>query len=480
MDFLSVAGAARAGKTGMKTVRIARMLRVMRLMRLARMPQLFKKTVESVNSEALEIVFEIIKIMFVFVGFAHLIACLWYGIGSQDWTDHNWVQYYDLTDAEMGYQYSTSLHWSLTQFIGSMEVQPRNIIERIYAVFVLVFAFIWTAAFVSSITSMMTRLYIIAGRQVSQQAVLRKFLHRKGVSRQLALRIQRNAQYAMKEQQRNTPEEQIEVLNLVSDPLRMELHFELYAPSLLQHKFFNRYHEENPTAVRRVCHGAISHKYCSHGDVIFSEGEVPTDAHMFCVLRGLLLYSTEDDGVHGQLAHKVGVGTYVCEPTLWAQSWFHHGTLRACAECRLMVLDAKAFQDIACQLDNSFQVKRYAMAFIEALNKPDSICSDLVNRELAEELLTEAYQDEYLTAEQEQARRNAFSQSQSTSRAKSWRPDTTLTTARKKFQDLRQSCRCCCRRLRDSVKVNVLDADEPHSAVQFADLTSVESGSRYS
>lgn len=484
LDFLSVAGAARAGKTGMKTVRIARMLRVVRLIRLARMPQLFKRTIESVNSEALEIVFEIVKIMFVFVGFAHLIACLWYGIGSQDWADPSWVEYYQLADAELGYKYSTSLHWSLTQFIGSMDVQPRNIMERVYAVLVLIFAFIVSAAFVSSITSMMTRLYIIAGRQVSQLATLRKFLHRKGISRQLALRIQRNARYAVKEVQRNTPEEQIELLAFVSDPLRMELHFELHAPALLQHKFFSRYHEENPKAVQRVCHRAISNKFLSYGDVVFTEGEVPTDAHMFFVVRGVLTYSMEDDAINGPSTYKVQVGTDVCEAVLWVQSWFHHGTLRACGDCRLMALEGKAFQEIATQSESSFQVRHYAVAFIEDLNRPERTNSDIGQEGLAEELINSAYEAKFLDAEEEQARRTLFNKSKGSSKTRSF--GNFGTTRSNELQNkhvqikdalmrgctaLLGSCCFCCRRLRgdsdskvaqlvESYGVAVVDTDE--------------------
>merc|ERR1712137_889532 len=92
---------------------------------------------------------------------------------------------------------------------------------------------------VSRLTSSMTRLYILSNTQAQQLAALRRYLGENGISSRLAVRVQRNAQHAIMEMQRFMPEEKVDLLALVSEPLRMELHFELLCPVFGVHPFFS-------------------------------------------------------------------------------------------------------------------------------------------------------------------------------------------------------------------------------------------------
>merc|ERR1711920_831074 len=91
---------------------------------------------------------------------------------------------------------------------------------------------------VSSMTTALTRLQIISSRQSSQMSALSRFLSDKGISQDLALKLQRSAQHALREQTRNAPEESIELLALISGPLLQELHFEMRFPVLNTHPLF--------------------------------------------------------------------------------------------------------------------------------------------------------------------------------------------------------------------------------------------------
>jgi len=64
---------------------------------------------------------------------------------------------------------------------------------------------------------------------------------------------------------------------------------------------------------------------------------------------------------------------WIAEATLWTR-WRHRGTLTATSECKLAVLDAKSFQDIAKRYkEGKFDPKLYAADFVEALNKADEV-----------------------------------------------------------------------------------------------------------
>merc|ERR1712150_228697 len=108
-----------------------------------------------------------------------------------------------------------------------------------------------------------------------QLNTLQRFMRQNNISDKLSLRVQRNASHAITEQQRLMPEHDVELLRMVSDPLRVELHFEMYMPVLELHPFFREYVKRCPQVMRKVCHTSMSSLLVSAGDVIFNCGEKP-------------------------------------------------------------------------------------------------------------------------------------------------------------------------------------------------------------
>jgi len=286
----------------------------------------------------------------------------------------------------MGMQYTWSLHWSLAQFPGEQVFKPANHAERSFALAVLFLFFVVAAMFVSSITTSMTRLQIIAGKQSSQFADLRRYLVDNQISRQLAVRVQRNAQHAIAEHSRNIPEKSVELLALISGPLHAELHFEVYSPVLLLHPFFSTFHDFNPLAVQKLCHTAVSAHTVSQGDVLFSDFETPARPRMFFIVSGSMEYTgrrralAPRPGDAGPLARRLGAGDWVCEAVLWTR-WKHRGTLTAQSDCcRLLDLDAQTFFQV-CETFPSVHPAIYAEEFVSHLNdlsaSPTNMATDL-------------------------------------------------------------------------------------------------------
>jgi len=364
--FLSVSstvGFARLGKAS-RTVRVVRMIRLMRLLRIA---QILKGLTERIISDIFLIVCDILKSMAVIMGLAHLCACVWYGIGASGTDkDYSWVASMPnkFAQADLGFRYAASLHWSLSQFSGGMdEIAPKNYGERLFAISIYLLAFVVAAIFVSGLTSSMTRLVIIGSHQSQQLATLRRYLFQQGISNTLCLRIQRNAAYALSERTKYVPEDKIDLLHFVSEPLRVELHFEIYSPVLRVHPFFLRYMEDCPAVMRKVCHSAIQTMQVSHNDVLFSLGEIPSQPKVYFIKTGLLQYVSLS-GKEIQVTPKM----WACEAALWT-NWIHRGQLTAITDCRLYALDCKRFQDIASSFEHhDFDPKKYAAEFVRDLN----------------------------------------------------------------------------------------------------------------
>lgn len=355
----------------LKMTRAMRIVRSVRLVRIAKLPILAGTWVERfARSEKVSLLASMTKLTLLIVALMHFIACLWYGIGSMNGGANGWVRAFEgRPDAEddLLYRYMTSFHWTLSQFSGSMEVVPGNTAERICAVLVLLLGFIVSAAFTSDITSSMTRLNIISGREASMFAALRDYLLDHKISSQLTMRVQRNARHSLLESRHNCLEKDIELLHLISEPLRMEIHFELYNPILEAHPLFRRMRDESPASNRRVCHSAVCTCFMWPGDIVFVDGEVKQNPEMYFVMNGQLEYASENiDRAEVEVA-KVEIGVWVAEPVLWC-NWVHQGVFKARKQCELLALSANAFCEIAAQLRNpNLNLGTYAMDYVGLL-----------------------------------------------------------------------------------------------------------------
>jgi len=373
VEVVAAGGATGYAKVG-KASRTFRIVRMIRLLRLLRMGEIFGLITERIYSEKVAIVVDIFKIMTIIIGLAHLIACIWYGISANEDSQFSWIRQFDSEHhRSLADFYGMSMHWSLSQFAGGMdEVTPENESERAFAIVMFVLGFVLASVFVGRLTSSMTQLNMIGNAQSQQLTILRRYLYQNGISRKLAVRVQRNAQHAILEEQRVMPELSVEMLSKVSDPLRVELHFEMYTPVLNWHPFFNAYTSECPQVMRKVCHSATAMLSISSGDVLFTTGEIPAHPQMYFICSGMFHYL-----MRGHQPIEVNVNEWISEAALWTQ-WMHIGDLRARNETRLCRLDSRVFGDIVSQFDHAdFDPKVYAVEFVNNLNSCMAEVSDL-------------------------------------------------------------------------------------------------------
>jgi hypothetical protein len=357
-------GYAKAGKAG----RAFRIVRMLRLLRLARMREVMSLMLERIRSERVIIMAGTAKMTVLMLALAHIIACVWWGIGKSS-DGVNWIEERKFVRKPLMYQYSMSMHWALSQFAGGMdEVTPANTPERVYAIFVFLTAFVAAAAFISTLTSSMTQLNIIGSQHSQQLSQMRKYLYQNGISNRLALRVMRNAQHAIQEQTRMMPEEGVTLLKHVSEPLRLELHFEMYSPILTKHPWILRYTVECPQVMRKVCHFGTSFEIVSQGDILFNAGEIPAKPVMYIVVYGQCTYCTT-----GMQETEVKEGAWIAEATLWTPQWMHRGVLTASSDSRLCLLDSAIFREIAGQFHHiDFDPRPYAKAFVSKLNEMEN------------------------------------------------------------------------------------------------------------
>mmetsp|Transcript_8043 Transcript_8043/g.15026 ORF Transcript_8043/g.15026 Transcript_8043/m.15026 type:complete len:1104 (+) Transcript_8043:76-3387(+) len=373
-----------------------RMVRTVRLIRLIKAPEITSFINEQIRSEQILLVATIAKVIIIMLGVAHVLACAWFGIGRWSASGQiSWLRESGVDKLDKGQQYVSSFHWSLSQFAGELTQYPQNSSERIFTVCVLFFAIMVSAWFVSSITTSMTQLQIITSQQSTQTAVLRRYLVDQNISRPLALRVQRNAQHALREQKKNASENSVELLKFISNPLLVELHFEIHGHVLFHHPFFLHYNMVNPGGMRKVCHMAVSVLSLHPGDVLFRDLEVPTHRRMFFVINGGLVYK------HGQNSTTyVEKGDWMCEAILWT-TWTHCGTVKAYTETQLLVLEAEKFQDTISTFPSDHPAQ-YAEEFIKRLNQAGRFLTDIaLDQWELQDMIHEAFPKEESSSEDE-------------------------------------------------------------------------------
>merc|ERR1712032_688258 len=175
-----------------------------------------------------------------------------------------WVCKFEYKEQGAINRYIMSLRWALSQFSGGMdEVTPTRLEEHFYSLVTFLLCFWGGTVIVSLITSQMTHLYITNQTNKAQVNTMRRFLRQKKISRSLSLRITRNAQNTVISRASFTPESDIGMQDLVSPPLCVELHFEMYAPTISSHIWFRTFMVTYPYVVHKICHTAMTNTSAS-------------------------------------------------------------------------------------------------------------------------------------------------------------------------------------------------------------------------
>jgi len=359
---LHTAGVARMSKL----LRILRVFRVLRLLRLRKLRKIIHAIQDRVDSEYLAVVLNIIKNLLCVMMASHLVACLWYWVGTQAVDGYpSWVTSYGIADADWQYSYLTSLHWSITQFTpGSMDVQPRNAMERALAVVLLLLAMMVFSMFVSSLTNSMMALQNIGSKNTRQLWLLRKFFRQNNISRDLSMRVTRYVNVVLVPQLERVQRSDVTILSSLSPGLCMELQTELNLPHLVVHPFFAQFSKQSFTVVCRLCRVAVEQASLSRGDVLFSAGRKATE--MFFTIQGQLVYRLRSEASPDVILTK---GQWCSEAVLWCP-WVHHGAMRAKIECVIVTLNAAKFREVVTEhiIDLSF-LQVYCTAFVQSLNE---------------------------------------------------------------------------------------------------------------
>jgi len=366
--------------TDLALFRLLRMLRLTRLLQVRMMPLFLKRVVHA--NAASSTVYTVSKNVLMIFWFNHLTGCIWYSIGVNGNAGENWLDVAaekGRNVASLDFIYLEAYRWQLANFVGESGIHPQTIPEFLYLILTSIMAFVSACVCVSSITSAMTRLEIAVAHDAQRFSLLRQFLTEHKISIKLASRITQNAQFQAAQLKKKTPEHEIALLGVVSEPLRIDLHYEINMQIFGGHPFFQVYSILSERVMRQICHKAVNNLHMARGDVLFRAEEIAITPQMYFIIEGKIAYNHQS----GEFKPWIK-GGWACEPCLWV-SWIHYGTARARCECDLALLSAEAFQKHAMAdiEDNKNFLLKYGALMIQGLNDtPPLRLTDLADPEL--------------------------------------------------------------------------------------------------
>lgn len=370
IDYLSLLGTSSSQASVERVIRCVRMIRLLRVAKLIMVCQhyvsfadIFSRLLRNVDSDALSGAYIIIRNAFLWVWVNHVCACSWYGLGLDHANGENWISTGDWADAPVAFIYAQSYLYSLSMYGCPTDVGATHVGERYATICMMIFAYMMSAYIISSMATAMTQVTIATAQEAKQLSILNQYLIVNGISTATAKRVQLNARQSLLLKKRQKEETDIELLQIISKPLLVELHFEIHMPILGWHPFFDIASEESSTFMRHVCHDTLSQITLASRDLVFEEGEASLHQHMYFLTRGMCQYRQSSKS----FADSVHIGEWACEAVLWT-TWIHCGSMRAKDDSTLLAMDSVRFQTIASQFGAALgYVQRYSTAFVKHL-----------------------------------------------------------------------------------------------------------------
>lgn len=390
-----------------RSLRALRFVRAMRLMRVLKFKRIIQRVQDMINTEACSICFGVSMIIVSLILANHVVACTWYTVGAWNGEDDpdSWIGHYDVTSRTVMYKYLTSLHWSLTQFTpASMEVTPRNVQERFFAVVVLLFAMLTFSSFVSALTASMSQLRNLRNDEAKQFWMLRRYLRDWRVSQRVSGKIQSYCEWAYDKKRQRVQEHDVALLNLLPPPLCSELKHETFSMNLCHHAFFKHCGDDARCFAKALASlsvardetvfhcGSISVEvlFLCSGTLEYFEGTRPTlsaEEEISLAEEGVAEWKTRQTDGDGDDTDDSNVvvraedsevesnsvvvleGQWVSEPILWT-SWQHVGDLHSSTECQVITINAELFAN-SFELQGAMRsfVQAYALRYVKHMNQ---------------------------------------------------------------------------------------------------------------
>ncbi|CAJ1402802.1 unnamed protein product [Effrenium voratum] len=310
-----------AGFRSARFLRTMRLLRLLRLLRAVKLQQELTLLANRLFSAHFFMVAKVLMGLVMMLLINHIIACLWYGIGSWNLDGKSWLVRSQMDQAGFAEAYAVSIHWTLTQFTpATNNVAPDNALERFFAVWVILLAMGVFSSFISSITATVSSLRISRMQQFQQRSRLLRFFCERSLSAELFGKVEEVLHKDGLFEER-LQESEVALMSGIPQRLKVQLHEEMFMSSLRRLAIWPSWKSaEDVHFFRSLCHEAMREHPAKPMQDAFMPGT--NCEEVYIVEHGRMSYLTRSR------TFEVAEGDFLCLPSLWAE-WYHRGRLSA-------------------------------------------------------------------------------------------------------------------------------------------------------
>jgi len=211
----------------------------------------------------------------------------------------------------------------------------------------------------------MTALRNMSADENKQFWFLRRYLRQNKIDRVLSTRILRYLEWQQVQKHNKVEPGSVKLLSQLSINFNIELQYELRAKFIIDHPLFHHMDTDDDlsSALKRICHRAISIVRTAEGEDLFIVGDEGKD--MYFVKRGFFQYTLIDGS---KLNMKLGPKLWAGEATLWVV-WRHRGALTAMEPSESVAISPSAFREVMMIHPRPWYLaQKYGQAFVNYLN----------------------------------------------------------------------------------------------------------------
>jgi len=374
-----------------RVLKVNRFLRMANLMRTGRLAHMHDLTFNYLLSFGLAGSFKftlaVSKLVVGMLWLAHLGCCLWYAIGQQ--SVNNWYGMTikkvrsqqnhtmgDFAQQDSLFQYLLTFYWSMASMVsGGSAMPPSRWEELLFSVIFVLFGLIVGGSIISSMAALLVQFTETQKEHTERLAQLRRFLHENEVPMKVAFPIEKQARERAAQQKR-VANEDVQMFNLLSADLRIELDMYLYEPTLARNQFIAALSHQESLFLEYLFAEALSHKVYNAGMCVFDIG---TEAEgLYMVQWGFLSYRSLSG-----MPEDVKKWASLSEAALWVK-WSHVGLLEAVEQSEVILIRSSNLKKILqCFTD----LKQFLIECAEAVQHQLSTLDDCSKTDLAAPLM---------------------------------------------------------------------------------------------
>ena len=197
---------------------------------------------------------DIIKLLVYSLFLAHILACLWRLCAIFD-SENNWLILYKIEHKKASSQYIYAFYWTITTMmtVGYGDIVPQNEYEALFTSVTIIFGCGLYAFNLNLIGMIVQNTFQKENQFRKDLRVINSFMDRKKVDAKLQRRVQEYLNFIWDEKNADNRDEEIAIINSLSETLREELFLESYGGNFLNHPMFvQNFSEESLRKIAKI------------------------------------------------------------------------------------------------------------------------------------------------------------------------------------------------------------------------------------